>query len=417
MDRISCGKFECLKEGTNFCGRSEGDAHQICVCNDGWTGDECATQSSMDRISCGKFQCLKEGTNFCGRSEGDGHQMCVCNDGWTGDECATQTCLGITPFGVPCNNQGRCLGNVCKCNPNWYGPKCDIYCNDSTTCNKKGYCGGSKRHKNVPEEKIGKCICTKPWTGENCQEKLPSPPDACVKTKMNCGTGGGKIGKIDASYDFEYLNGTPFKGISTINWDNDPPTATCKCNCRQGYYDVVENPQKKGDELIWEWGAPHPFDPSKKAPEYGNTNFGISTMLKDDGTCYPCPPGYYVNTLTDGKFAGKTICSECKCPDTQNDTGTLPQYFGRATDNSSVAKTEVCKGDGTNVLGDEPSKYRCQPEILWCDSNCYIKKSDSTCSLYNRDCPSGYSLIGKAGSNDNCIPPWSIKMCSYNHID
>ena len=364
----------------------------------------------MSRIDCGKYKCLEEGTAACS------NEQCVCKDGYTGDECVVKTCPGETPAGVPCNAHGTCNGTTCRCDPNWYGLGCETYCDYKTTCSGHGVCIGS-RGGNNPPERLGKCLCNKPWYGEKCSQKPPDPPSACKKMG-NCGRGGGYI-FTDEYREQEYINDPIFSGIDNINWNTDPPTSTCRCDCKIGYYMGVTDPKDHSNWAEWRWGLPHPFDPSHKpAPQYGIASTGISTNTDQDGKCLPCPPGYYIETIKDGIFTGKTVCKRCGCPSVSSDKGKTKQHFAKKSTNAPLSASQVCSGGGTSPTGDadliQSLGAACIPEELWCDNHkCHVKKSDAPCSLANRKCPAYYTDYGTG--DDMCFPGWSVRNCIYEH--
>jgi len=364
----------------------------------------------MSRIDCGKYKCLEEGTASCSNGQ------CVCKPGYIGDECVVKTCPGVTVDGIPCNSHGTCNNNKCRCDPNWYGLGCETYCDDRTTCSGHGVCGGDRWARNVPPEQLGKCVCNTPWYGEKCEQKPADPPSACKKMG-NCGTGGGYI--ITNEYnEKEYINDPTFSGTDDIDLRTDPPTSTCSCNCKSGYYQNVVDPNDRYNYAKWGWGEYHPFKPSLKAPDYGLTSRGISTNTGKDGKCLPCPPGYYVDTVKTGEFSGKTICKKCGCPSVAADDGRTNQKFAKKADFSPLSASQVCSGGGTSATGDseliQALGAECIPDELWCDnSKCHVKKSDAPCSLANRKCPTYYTDYGT--HDDMCFPSWSVRHCLYEH--
>eukprot|EP01121_Diplochlamys_sp_Union-15-3_P009200 TRINITY_DN2493_c0_g1_i3.p1 TRINITY_DN2493_c0_g1~~TRINITY_DN2493_c0_g1_i3.p1 ORF type:complete len:304 (+),score=50.42 TRINITY_DN2493_c0_g1_i3:500-1411(+) len=49
---------------------------------------------------------------------------CVCDLGWTGDECAQCVCPGSPS--QSCSGHGKCSGCNCICEPGWTGPACSV---------------------------------------------------------------------------------------------------------------------------------------------------------------------------------------------------------------------------------------------------------------------------------------------------
>jgi hypothetical protein len=54
-----------------------------------------------------------------------------------------------------------CQGQECSCD--WYGPRCDLYCDHLATCNAQGLCS-----------RQGSCICFPPFYGAFCNSSLPA---------------------------------------------------------------------------------------------------------------------------------------------------------------------------------------------------------------------------------------------------
>jgi hypothetical protein len=56
---------------------------------------------------------------------------CICNTGWTGPDCSTQSC----PV-QDCSGHGNCINGQCQCQEGWYGSACE---NQNVICCV--YCG------------------------------------------------------------------------------------------------------------------------------------------------------------------------------------------------------------------------------------------------------------------------------------
>eukprot|EP01062_Namystynia_karyoxenos_P018470 TRINITY_DN1688_c0_g1_i1.p1 TRINITY_DN1688_c0_g1~~TRINITY_DN1688_c0_g1_i1.p1 ORF type:complete len:1681 (+),score=396.64 TRINITY_DN1688_c0_g1_i1:84-5045(+) len=69
----------------------------------------------------------------------------VCGE--QGCECPSESMVG---------GSGRC-----ECAQWWYGPRCDVYCNDAVSCSGRGVCDG-----------LGNCECDAGWGGPECAEGL-----------------------------------------------------------------------------------------------------------------------------------------------------------------------------------------------------------------------------------------------------
>ena len=72
-----------------------------CVCNSGWSGDECSTpQRSLD----------------CGEHGKESNGWCVCDPGWKGGTCQTAP--------LACAH-GKLAHGRCVCDAGWSGDVCD----------------------------------------------------------------------------------------------------------------------------------------------------------------------------------------------------------------------------------------------------------------------------------------------------
>ena len=153
-----------------------------CVCDDGYTADDCSRRRCENDCS---------GHGHCGV---DG--VCACHAGWFGSDCALPSCFRN------CSGNGVCesattaswLGSavppqpLCKCNPGWRGVGCELrQCPGSTSadggvscgsggcveCSGHGECDGA----------TGTCECAVPWSGEGCAQYGCGPKGCGVHGK------------------------------------------------------------------------------------------------------------------------------------------------------------------------------------------------------------------------------------------
>ena len=93
------------------CGKRGHCESGVCVCDDGWLGDNCDVQKCDQR--CSAHGMCSNGT-------------CLCTNGWNGKHCTLEGCPGN------CNGHGTCtmptyqMAWECLCETGWYGSGCDI---------------------------------------------------------------------------------------------------------------------------------------------------------------------------------------------------------------------------------------------------------------------------------------------------
>ncbi|KAF0881950.1 TENX protein, partial [Crocuta crocuta] len=156
-----CGVRSCPR-GCSQRGRCEDGR---CVCDPGYTGDDCGSRSCP--WDCGEGGRCVDGRCVCwpgyagedcstrtcprdcrgrGRCE-DGE--CICDAGYSGDDCGVRSCPG------DCHQRGRCEDGRCVCWPGYTGPDCG-----SRACPRD--CRGRGRCEN------GVCVCNTGYSGEDC---------------------------------------------------------------------------------------------------------------------------------------------------------------------------------------------------------------------------------------------------------
>ena len=158
----NCTKY-CIPQDDNnghyTCDNKTGEI----VCRDGWQNPDsnCVEGEAMIHALMMMFQstyflffCLVACSVFCSKDGGtcDDHGDCVCNDGWSGDNCSTPICAeDCSGTGGYCNSPGECT-----CYPTWTGDNCDTKLCDKCS-NETGHCHN------------GTCICNIGYTGSSCE--------------------------------------------------------------------------------------------------------------------------------------------------------------------------------------------------------------------------------------------------------
>ena len=159
-----------------------------CLCDDGWTGDQCQTQhthhhqrkninfSASDRVCASDNDCLRRlGRGRCGAAG-----ACECEPGFRGAQCEQKTCeTAQAPGpGSPCSGRGFCARRVaeklntsvtCACPQGSTGAHCEILLgtNCPSGCRGHGVC----LFGDV-------CDCEPPFSGPDCGVTRGSPGDS-----------------------------------------------------------------------------------------------------------------------------------------------------------------------------------------------------------------------------------------------
>ena len=102
-----------------------------CVCNQGYTGDNCQSKSTTNK--CDNINCGDNGNCVEGK--------CVCNKGYMGDNCQSKSTTNKCD-NINCNYNGNCVDGKCVCNQGFIGNNCELPiqlpCNN--TCNSNQLC-------------------------------------------------------------------------------------------------------------------------------------------------------------------------------------------------------------------------------------------------------------------------------------
>lgn len=141
-----------------------GGVNRICLCEEGYTGDDCA-----DEVPC-PDDCNGNGKCKLG--------VCMCYNGWDGVDCSNEIEKWI-PCEADCHGHGSCEDGVCvQCDEGWEGKFCQtkkivvvkedgsVSCPGEPECSSHGLCGPG-----------GRCFCSSQWLGHDCSIK--KCPDDC----------------------------------------------------------------------------------------------------------------------------------------------------------------------------------------------------------------------------------------------
>ncbi|XP_072096759.1 tenascin isoform X7 [Mobula birostris] len=147
--RQQCANGGCCENGAQqgkgrvdvkpFCGaHGNYSTHSCgCLCNPGWKGENCSEPDCP-------ANCNDRGTCIDGK--------CVCDSGFTGDDCGI-----VDSCPNDCSDQGRCINGACHCFEGYAGEDCSQeLCPNN--CSGQGICVD------------GKCVCDEGLTGEDCKD-------------------------------------------------------------------------------------------------------------------------------------------------------------------------------------------------------------------------------------------------------
>ena len=102
------------------------------------------------------------GHGVCDMSSPYARQVCVCDPGWGGAQCAVST-VQIQSF-VACRDwcfHGSCRKDLCVCDPGFAGPRCDVQLDPAAGCSPD-----CARNRGVCH--FGQCFCPPGAEGESC---------------------------------------------------------------------------------------------------------------------------------------------------------------------------------------------------------------------------------------------------------
>ena len=149
-----------------------------CFCNPGFQGPECLSVG-MTKKNEVKERCEEECEGYCVAGR------CYCLAETEASLIETRDCP------LECSRKGKCIGNVCYCDPGWTGEACEVhviqdnseFCmNLGEECSKNGICNN------------GRCFCNPGFSGSYCEVNSEcamcnGPHQACVDRKCECSDG------------------------------------------------------------------------------------------------------------------------------------------------------------------------------------------------------------------------------------
>ncbi|CAH1777875.1 unnamed protein product, partial [Owenia fusiformis] len=233
--------------------------NKTCCCIDNWTGAFC----EVPITPCTSNPCLNGGT--CITSENE--YRCECLPGYTGSNCESF---------------------IASCPPNYYGPRCEVYCLAADDCERGHY---------TCDPNTGTKDCLPNWYGTDCKVRNlppildPECPDigVCLNfgqchQKTCCCTPGFTGSRCETP--ISACNSEPCQNLASCQ----PSESGYQCLCRDGYTGVhcesylscISQPCQNGGTCLQ-----NPDGGYRCACPEGYT--GINCSVPPSG----CPPGYY----------------------------------------------------------------------------------------------------------------------------
>ena len=163
----------------------------ICICDDGWSGNECQTQSLIPPTPPNQPPTPPTPPNQPPTPPNQPPTP-PCDDGWSGKDCKTQIPCKVCKVCRLHEHREKCK---CVCDDGWSGDDCQTPPLECTTaCILHEHCDN------------GKCVCDDGWSGDDCK----------TKTYISCPRGCPSFGRPSDPNSHGYC-------------DNN------KCVCFQGY--------------------------------------------------------------------------------------------------------------------------------------------------------------------------------------
>jgi Notch-like protein len=148
-------------------------ARQLCVCPEGFYGDQCENEGSPP--SCADAPCQNGGE--CTDGE-DGGYTCACPPGFIGENCEEKSATGPC-FPNPCLNEGTCSPGTdgdyaCACPEGFSGENCEETVVSPGSCSPNPCLNGGTCEET--DDAGYYCVCPDGYSGDLCESKWSTGP-------------------------------------------------------------------------------------------------------------------------------------------------------------------------------------------------------------------------------------------------
>ena len=251
-------------------------AGSVCVCELGWSGEDCTDKVNTEIIEpdtfinpCDSTNCGNNGVCVLVNNNGNSYtSSCHCNNGYSGSNCQIDTFCSNNP----CRNNQPCVNGRCDCGRIFSGAltsglTCDIidYCSASGINCGNGYCANNYEEFSTSGVSKGAvCVCNSGWSGVNCNTQVNPSTFVNPCDSTNCGNNGfcvlvnngigGYSSRCQCNYGYSGSNcniadscllnnpchsrNTEINGCSSVQSTlntNVFNTGTAQCRCKNGY--------------------------------------------------------------------------------------------------------------------------------------------------------------------------------------
>eukprot|EP00298_Acanthocystis_sp_HF-20_P017149 c21678_g1_i1.p1 GENE.c21678_g1_i1~~c21678_g1_i1.p1 ORF type:complete len:735 (-),score=364.05 c21678_g1_i1:15-2219(-) len=466
VDQTMCpnlcsGRGRCVRNNSP---RSPPENTTVCICDQGWIGNDCANvalppHSQFEGEDC-PHNCSSHGV--CYRGSSVILPRCYCDAHYTGIDCSRiksdfitcpNNCSG---FGVCTEGYSDSFGNIvakCMCDPSHAGKDCSVEirsscpsgCSGHGQCVKtKCYCSDGWIGADCSLQKIpvcpancsshgrcfkGKCFCFAGFSGDDCSDSLRpicnldcSGHGRCIPENANfparCLCDDGWIGKNCSTAKPVFINYCEHNcsghGVC------DSLTGNCTA-CAVGWYGKrceFPTPAEKQEAPVGD--AIHPYYMDGKILEKSKENRGIIVMGREHPLCpNNCSSHGICLEIVDEDLSKHFVCKCDKGYFGADCTTTVPNFSG-------LPSKIVVAPTNNKQNADKTKEKETKSKPLFAEDKTSWDKLPSAqqLKLASTGCPNNCSSRGRCVRNSqqpglaecSCYPGWGGFDCSKNSV-